>query len=103
MRHISPTKAGLSVGAVIGLWHLVWVSLVAAGWAKPFMDFILQMHFIELQYELAPFMLGTAGLLVAITFAVGFLFGSVFAAVWNWLTALPSASAAVRDQAATAA
>lgn len=103
MRHISPTKAGLSVGAVIGLWHLVWVSLVAAGWAKPVMDFILQLHFIELQYELAPFTLGAAALLVAITFAVGFLFGSIFAAVWNWLTALPSGSARAPDRAATTA
>ena len=103
MRHISPTKAGLSVGAVIGLWHLVWVSLVAAGWAKPFMDFVLKLHFIELEYQLAPFLPGTAALLVAITFAVGFLFGSVFAAVWNWLTARPSAGAEARDRAAMTA
>ena len=103
MRHISPTKAGLSVGAVIGLWHLVWVSLVAAGWAKPLMDFVLKLHFIELEYQLAPFQPGTAALLVAITFAIGFLFGSVFAAVWNWLTARPRAGAPARDRAAMTA
>ena len=52
MRHIQPFKAGVSVGAVIGLWHLEWVSLVADGWAKPFMDFVLRLHFIELQFDL---------------------------------------------------
>jgi hypothetical protein len=86
MRHINPMKAGLSVGFVIGLWHLIWVTLVAAGWAKPLMDFILKLHFIHLTYELAPFAVGTAVMLVAITFAIGFIFGSVFALVWNWLT-----------------
>ena len=86
MRHINPTKAGLSVGAVIGLWHLMWVTLVATGWAKPIMDVILKLHFIQLQYELAPFAVGTATTLVAITFSIGFLFGAVFALVWNWLT-----------------
>jgi hypothetical protein len=91
MRHIQPFKAGVSVGAVIGLWHLVRVSLVAAGWAKPFMDFVLRLHFIELQFDLAPFALGTALTLVALTFVVGFLFGAVFALVWNWLMRAPSA------------
>ena len=91
MRHINPAKAGLSVGVVIGLWHLMWVSLVAAGWARPIMDFILKLHFIQLNYELAPFMLGTAAALVAMTFSIGFLFGLVFALVWNWLTARSAA------------
>lgn len=86
MRHINPAKAGLSVGIVLGLWHLTWVTLVALGWAKPLMDFILKLHFIQLQFNLAPFVAGTAALLVAITFGVGFLFGAVFAFVWNWLT-----------------
>ena len=86
MRQINATKSGLSVGAVVGLWHLGWLLLVAAGWAKPALDFVLQLHFLKVDYELAPFALGTAAALVAITFAVGFAFGLVFALVWNWLT-----------------
>ena len=85
MRHISPSKAGIAVGSVIALWHLIWVSLVAIGWAKPIMDFILRLHFIQLQYDLAPFAVGTAAALVAVTFCVGAFFGVVFALVWNWL------------------
>ena len=90
MRYIHPFKAGISVGAVIGLWHLIWVSLVAIGWAKPFMDFVLRLHFIQLPYELAPFAVGTAAALVALTFGIGFLFGFVFAVIWNWLAKAPA-------------
>jgi hypothetical protein len=85
MRHIQPFKAGIAVGAVVGLFHLFWASLVAAGWAKPIMDFVLRLHFIQLQYDIAPFAAGTAAALVALTFTVGFVFGAVFALVWNRL------------------
>ena len=86
MRHISPTKTAVAVGTVIGLWHVIWVTLVGVGWAKPVMDFILRLHFIKLQYSLTPFAATTAGELVLLTFAVGAAFGFVFAVVWNWLT-----------------
>jgi hypothetical protein len=85
MRHIHPNKAAIAVGSVIGLWHLLWALLVAIGWAKPLMDFVLGLHFIRLDYDIAPFALGTAAALVAVTFAVGYAFGLVFALVWNWL------------------
>lgn len=100
MRHINPIKAGLSVGIVIGLWHFIWVALVAVGWAKTIMDFILRLHFINLQYELAPFAFGIAASLVAITFTIGFLFGAIFALVWNWLAAPQAARAASAAAAA---
>jgi hypothetical protein len=28
MRHINPGKAAIAVGSVVGLWHLIWVTLV---------------------------------------------------------------------------
>ena len=86
MRHVSPTKAGIAVGTVIGLWHVIWVTLVGVGWAKPVMDFVLRLHFINLQYDLAPYSAATAGALVLLTFTVGAAFGFVFAVIWNWLT-----------------
>ena len=85
MRTISPAKAAMSVGAVIGLYHLVWVILVAVGLAKPFLDFVLRLHFIQFDYEMAPFDVATAAGLVALTFSIGSVFGLVFALVWNWL------------------
>ena len=86
MRRISPTRTALAVGAVTGLWHLCWATLVGIGWAKPVLDFILQLHFLSINYALAPFSLATAGSLVVLTFAIGALFGLVFALFWNWLT-----------------
>lgn len=85
MRHINPGKAGLSVGSVVALWHLIWVVFVAVGFARPIMDFVLKLHFIRLQYELAPFVFSTAVMLIALTFSVGLIFGLAFALIWNWL------------------
>ena len=89
MRHISPAKTGLSVGLVIALWHAMWVTLVAVGWAKAVMDFVLRLHFINLNYEMAPFVLSAGLLLVSITFVIGTSFGLLFALVWNWLSDRP--------------
>ena len=86
MRQLHPTKAAISVGAVFGVWHLMWITLVAAGVAKPVMDFVLRLHFIEFDYTLAPFAASTAATLVGLTFAIGALLGLVFALVWNWLS-----------------
>jgi hypothetical protein len=38
MTTINPIKAGLVLGAVLGLWHLTWSLLVASGWTQPFID-----------------------------------------------------------------
>ena len=89
MRHINPLKAGTAVGAVIGLYHAVWACLVALGWAQPFLEFVLRLHMIDFGFTMAPFALGTAAALVALTSAIGFAFGFVFALVWNWLAASP--------------
>ena len=86
MRHLNPSKAAISVGAVVGAWHLMWVTLVAIGVAKAVMDFVLNLHFIQLNYTLAPFAISTAAMLVGLTFATGALFGLLFALVWNWLS-----------------
>jgi ribose/xylose/arabinose/galactoside ABC-type transport system permease subunit len=86
MRHINPNKCAIAVGSVVGLWHVIWVTLVGVGWAKPVLDFILQLHFIELKYVLAPYSATTAITLVLLTFTIGALFGLVFALVWNWLS-----------------
>jgi hypothetical protein len=91
MRHLNPSRAAVSVGTVLGAWHLMWVILVAVGGAKAVMDFVLSLHFIQLDYRLAPFALSTAITLVGLTFAIGAVMGLVFALVWNWLSLRPYA------------
>ena len=83
VRKLSPVRVGVSLGALIGLWHLVWSGLVATGLAKPLLDFMLWIHFIRLDIPFAPFDPGLAATLVAVTSLVGFAFGWVFAVVWN--------------------
>ena len=85
MRHISPARAAIGVGTVIGLYHLLWVTIVALGWAQSGLDFILRLHFIELDLTIAPFAFATAASLIVLTFTLGALFGFIFALVWNWL------------------
>ncbi len=59
--------------------------LVALGWAQPVIDFIFWMHFIKPIYKIEPFEIGRAVILILVTAAVGFVFGFVFALVWNGL------------------
>jgi len=99
VRHINSFKSSVSVGAVVGLWHLCWVTLVALGWGQAVLDFVLRLHFIQLPYQLAPFAVGTAVALVAVTFAAGSVFGLVFALVWNWLTGEPAREERPRTRA----
>jgi hypothetical protein len=89
MKRINPINAALSVAVVLGLYHLCWAALVAAGCAKPIMDFVLRLHFIQIQYEMARFDAVTAVGLVAVSSALGAAVGLVFALVWNWLAARP--------------
>ena len=86
MRYLNPAMAAISVGAVVGIWHAMWATLVATGLAKPIMDLVLKLHFIQLDYVLAPFALSTAITLVGLTFGIGAVLGLVFALVWNWLS-----------------
>ena len=80
---IQPNKAGLALGALLGLWHLAWAILVAIGWAQPLINFIFWLHFIKPIYVIEPFNAGTAALLVAITAMIGYVMGFIFALLWN--------------------
>jgi len=85
MCRINPAKAALSVGTVIGLLHILWSILVATGAAKAVMGFVLKMHFVRLDFTIAPFDIVTAVMLIALAFAIGAVFGLVFSLVWNCL------------------
>ena len=84
---LHPLRTGVAVGAFLGLWHALWSGLVAAGAAQAVLDFVLRVHFLQLDVRLAPFDLGLAALLIGVTSSVGFVFGLAFAVLWNWIGA----------------
>ncbi|MEK7640820.1 MAG: hypothetical protein AAB389_02390 [Patescibacteria group bacterium] len=80
---INSHRLGMVVGSLAGLWHLVWVVLVATGGASILMDFVFRLHFVEPPYAVMEFELGSAILLVALTAIVGYVAGWVLGAIWN--------------------
>lgn len=80
---ISPNKAGLVFGAIVGGWHLVWSLLVVLGIAQLILDFIFWMHFIKPVYVVGPFNAGIAAVLIIVTAIIGYAVGCIFGALWN--------------------
>ena len=85
MPHFNVGRTGLVTGILFGGFHAVWAGLVACGWGQPLLDLIFRLHFIDPPYHVAGFDLGTAALLVGLTFLLGALAGMAFAILWNEL------------------
>lgn len=83
MKELNVNKVALSVGFFIGGWHVVWSILVALGWAQAVINFIFGLHMLSVPVQVQPFNITTAGLLVVVTFTVGYVGGKIFATVWN--------------------
>ena len=82
---LDPVRTGIALGVMMGLWHLSWSLLVAVGWAQRIVDFVFWMHFLKSPYIVQPFNVATALVLVTVTLFLGFVVGSIFALLWNWM------------------
>jgi len=82
---INPNKAGIALGTVLGGWHLLWVILVAIGWAQAAINFVFWLHFIKPIYVVEPFNPAVALLLIAVTAVTGYTIGFTLVAFWNWI------------------
>lgn len=85
MKELNNNTTGLAVGGVVAVWHLVWSLLVALGLAQAWVDWALDLHFLNNPYIVGSFDPTKAVVLIVVTFVVGYLFGWVFAYLWNWL------------------
>lgn len=83
MNQVNAHKVGLVVGGMLAIWHAVWALLVLVGVAKLFLDWIFSLHFLNFQYSINPFSLGTALLLVIVTGVIGYVVGAVLGWLWN--------------------
>ena len=84
MASINKNQLGLTIGVFAALCHLVWLVAVAIGIQK-FVDWILLLHSIQLNLTLTSVVILNAVLLIVIAFIGGYIFGWVFAAIWNWV------------------
>lgn len=71
-------RVGLIGGCSLASLHLCWVLIVAFGWAQPFLDWIFKLHMLDSPFRVQAFNLGYAATLIAITFAIGSLYGVIF-------------------------
>lgn len=85
MKDLDPNKTGLALGALIALWHFVWGLFVAFGFAQWILDFVYSIHFLNNPFTVSSFDVVKWVTLVAVTFVVGYIFGFVFANLWNKL------------------
>lgn len=82
---LDPKKTALVTAIFIGGGHFFWSLIVASGLAQSLLDFILWVHFLQNPYVVAPFDIVRMLVLVAVTFAVGYIGGWIFAILWNKL------------------
>lgn len=83
MNQVHAHKVGLVVGGMLAIWHAVWSLMVLAGLAKPFLDWILGLHFLNFQYSIDPFSFGRALTLIIVTGIIGYCMGYVLGWLWN--------------------
>ena len=83
MEIIDKNKTGLTFGFLISSLHLLWSILVALGIAQALLNFILNIHMLDVTVTVMPFDLVKALVLIIVTFIVGYVFGWLMAFFWN--------------------
>jgi hypothetical protein len=83
MEIINKHKTGITFGFLISSFHLFWSVLVALGIAQVLLDFIFNIHMLEVPITVMPFNIVKALALIIITFVVGYIFGWLMAFFWN--------------------
>ena len=80
---IDKNKTGLTFGFLISSLHLFWSLLVVFGLAQGLLNFIMDVHMLDIPITVMPFSLVKAVELIIITFVVGYVFGWLMAFFWN--------------------
>lgn len=80
---ISANQLGLAFGLFAALAHLVWSIAVSFG-IQGYVNWILLLHSIQLDLLLTSVNWLNVILLIILAFVGGYIFGWVFAKIYNW-------------------
>lgn len=81
-RSVSINAVGISVALLFGGVHVVWALLVASGLAQTLLNFVFWLHFIRPGWAVDSFEFSRAAGLIAMTSAIGYAVGAIFAVIW---------------------
>ncbi len=80
---LSTQKTGLALGLFMAIVHAAWQALVWVGSAQAYVSWIMNLHSLKMNITVTAFNPTTAISLIIATFVIGYVFGWVFALVWN--------------------
>ncbi len=81
---INKNQLGLTLGIVFAILHAAWVVIVGIGLGQSLIDRLHSVHFLSDVHNIISFSLGTALIGIIIAFISGYVFGWLFAVLWNW-------------------
>ena len=78
-------SVGLAAGGTAAIIHALWAVIVGImpDVAQKLVNFDVALHFMGMPVTVQGFSVGGAIALVIVTFCVGYIFGRIFAAVYN--------------------
>ena len=82
---LNKNSAGLSLGIILVLVHLLWFIIILLGLAQPLLSWIVESHFVKINIEIAQFNFITATLTLIRAFIGGYIIGWLFAFIYNKL------------------
>ena len=82
---INPIDSGLIGSISMIMIYLIWIALVFSNLAKPLIDYLFWLHFIQPIFEFEPFDFYRAINLLIIVSCLGFIVGYLFAKAFNLL------------------
>ena len=87
MVKLEKNKTALTLGAFFAVIHAVWALWIAVNKEslQNLLNWIFNVHFLEPYWIITSFNFLGAIFLVIATFIIGYIFGWVFAVLWNWL------------------
>ncbi len=80
---LNKSKTAMAVGVFVALMHAAWAVVVGLGLGQKLVNWAMTLHFMYYPVKVLEFNGSNAVMLVIATFVGGYVFGWVFAAVWN--------------------